>query len=415
MAPAREKKVASDACRVGVEVRAGQGLATVRRVSGPAADEMYVLCRAEAGTAEAGRQAEAAYRAMGAVFGAEGLTPDTIFSETVFFRRIRQDYGAVREVRSRMLGEVGGVSCTAPVTFIEQAPLGNGDQVQIAAVAVVPRTPDAFASVDLHRVLSCPCPACKPGARARIVRVGGESHLRAANICGTGRGGFDQAYDMFQVASQLLREAGMTFHDVIRTWIYLRDIDRDYDALNEARRAFFKESGVERRPASTGVQGAPFSDAHDFSMTLYALKASQPIEVALMSTPTLNEAWTYGADFSRGLRVVDANKVALYISGTASINEAGESVHVGDLAAQVDRMLYNIEALLAAQGATFKDVVSAVTYLKRPSDAPVLRDMFRSRGFDGFPCALVEAPLCRPELLCETEAVAVLPLPAARV
>jgi enamine deaminase RidA (YjgF/YER057c/UK114 family) len=76
-------------------------------------------------------------------------------------------------------------------------------------------------------------------------------------------------------------------------------------------------------------------------------------------------------------------------------------------------MLHNIASLLAGQGATFADVVSAVSYLKRPSDAPALRALLRRRGFDGFPCAIVEAPLCRPELLCETEAVAILPTAGA--
>jgi len=83
------------------------------------------------------------------------------------------------------------------------------------------------------------------------------------------------------------------------------------------------------------------------------------------------------------------------------------------LEAQVDRMLHNITTLLARQGATVEDLVSGVTYLKNPNDAPVLRSIFRDRGFDRFPGPLVEAPLCRPELLCEAEAVAMLPLPAA--
>jgi enamine deaminase RidA (YjgF/YER057c/UK114 family) len=72
-------------------------------------------------------------------------------------------------------------------------------------------------------------------------------------------------------------------------------------------------------------------------------------------------------------------------------------------------MLHNIASLLAQQGATFANLVSGVGYLKNAQDAPVLRSIFRQRGFAGFPCALVEAPLCRPELLCEAEAVAVLP------
>ena len=51
---------------------------------------------------------------------------------------------------------------------------------------------------------------------------------------------------------------------------------------------------------------------------------------------------------------------------------------------------------------------SGALYLKRHGDAPVLGALRRQRGFDGFPYALVEAPLCRPELLCEAEAVAML-------
>jgi hypothetical protein len=72
----------------------------------------------------------------------------------------------------------------------------------------------------------------------------------------------------------------------------------------------------------------------------------------------------------------------------------------------------NVAALLAGQGAGFADVVQAVTYLKRPADAVRLREKLHAAGFEGFPNALVVAPVCRPELLCETEALAVLPAAA---
>jgi enamine deaminase RidA (YjgF/YER057c/UK114 family) len=244
---------------------------------------------------------------------------------------------------------------------------------------------------------------------ARVVGLGDQTYLYAGNIYGSGRNPVEEAYDMFRVAEDLLAEAAMGFGNVIRTWIHLRDIGRDYDALNTARREFFRHRGIERRPASTGVQGIPFPDAHDFSMSLYAVTSPRPLDVTLMSTPSLNEAWSYGVDFSRGLRVADTNKVTLYVSGTASLDEGGRTVHVGNFEAQVDRMLDNIASLLAQQGATFENLVSGVTYLRNPSDAPVLRSLCHQRGFDGFPCALVEAPLCRPELLCEAEAVAMLP------
>ena len=129
-----------------------------------------------------------------------------------------------------------------------------------------------------------------------------------------------------------------------------------------------------------------------------------------MSSPTLNEAWTYGADFSRGLKVVGTNAIILFISGTASVDEKGRTVHAGDFEAQVERMILNISTLLAQQNATFGDVVSAITYLKHPDNASLLAKVFTKRKIGNFPNALVHARVCRPDLLCEMEAIAILPL-----
>ena len=129
-----------------------------------------------------------------------------------------------------------------------------------------------------------------------------------------------------------------------------------------------------------------------------------------MTSPTLNEAPEYGADFVRGMRVEEANKVSLLVSGTASVDEAGNTVHVGDFDAQADRMLLNLASLLKGQGAGFADVVSAITYLKHPTDGPRLLQKFQDAGFEGFPNVMVVAPVCRADLLCETELLAVRPM-----
>jgi len=315
----------------------------------------------------------------------------------------------VLEIRTRILAELGQ-SVGAPLpAFIQQAPIGHDESFELAAWAVVPRDRDAWAVRDVRATSSCACEGCVRSG-ARLVRLGDQVSLHTTNIYGTGGDAFEQAWNLFREAERLLHACDMGFRDVVRTWIHLRDIGRDYDALNKARREFFRHRGIEQRPASTGVQGIPFPDAHDFSISLQAVQSPRALDVRGMSTPSLNEAWSYGADFSRGLRLADVNKVTLHISGTASIDEAGRTVHVGNFGAQVDRMLDNIASLLAGQGATFENLVSGVTYLTNPSDAPVLRSMCHERGFGGFPCALVEAPLCRPELLCEAEAVAMLPL-----
>jgi enamine deaminase RidA (YjgF/YER057c/UK114 family) len=394
-------------------IRTSEASTVVRRFSGPAADELFLLCRPGDRVAAAARQAETVYEAMLDALAVEGVGPEVVVSETVFFRRIRDDFEVVRSARSRVLGGAGLDAYRPATTFVGQPPLGEGAHLELAATAVLPRPRGSSSAHDVIRTLACSCTACSRGVRARVVPLGDQTYLYAGNIYGSGRDPFEEAYDMFRVAEGLLADAAMYFGNVIRTWIHLRDIDRDYDALNEARREFFRHCRLERKPASTGVQGIPLPDAHDVSMSLYAVKSARPLDVTLMSTPSLNEAWSYGSDFSRGLRLAEANRVSLYVSGTASIDEAGRTVHVGNFEAQVDRMLHNIASLLSQQGASFEDLVSGVTYLKNASDAPVLRSMLHERGFDGFPCALVEASLCRPELLCEAEAVAMLPLARA--
>jgi len=384
----------------------------VRRFAGPEADELAILCRPGGASPDAVQQAEAVYRALAARLAAERTSFRDVTGETLFLRDIRRDLPPLLDVRTRILAENGDCAGAPPPAFIQQAPLGQGEAFELAAAAVVPRNRDAWSVRYVAAAPACACAGCVRSG-ARLVRLGDQAALHSTNLYGAGGDAFAQAANMFRAAERLLDQCGMGFRDVVRTWIHLRDIDRDYEALNRARREFFERCGVECRPASTGVQGVPFPDAHDFSIRLHAVKSSRPLDVTAMSTPTLNEAWSYGADFSRGLKIAELNKVALHVSGTASIDEAGRTVHLGDIADQVDRMLHNIASLLAQQGATFANLMSGVIYLKHPNHAPVLRSRCQQRGFDGFPCALVEAPLCRPELLCEAEAVALLPLPAA--
>ena len=357
-------------------------------------------------------EAEAAYRALAALLAAHQASFRDLTSETLFLRDVRRELPLVLGARARFLEDLGQSAFAPRPAFIQQAPIGQDVSFELAAWAVVPRDRDAWAVRDVRATSSCACEGCARSG-ARLVRLGDQISLHTTNVYGAGGDAFEQAWNLFCAAERLLHQCGMGFRDVVRTWIHLRDIGRDYDALNKARREFFRHRGIERRPASTGVQGVPSPDVHDFSISLQAMQSPRPLDVTLMSAPSLNEAWSYGADFSRGLRLADANKMTLYVSGTASIDEAGRTVHVGNFEAQVDRMLDNIASLLAQQGASFENLVSGVTYLTNPSDAPVLRSMCHQRGFDGFPCALVEAPLCRPELLCEAEAVAMLPLATA--
>ena len=383
---------------------------TLRRVSGPLADELYFLCRPECGTTDVTAQAESVYRAMLELLASEGASIASVASETLFISDNRRDLEAILDVRRKVLEESEHEPCRPVTAVIGQPPLTDGARLELSALAVIPHRQRSRFVTEAWSTPSCGCKACSR-LPARLVRVGDQTHAHAGNIYGSGENAFEQAYAMFCSGEELLREAGMGFREVVRTWIYLRDMERDYAEFNRARREFFQSRGIELMPASTAVGGVPSAGAHDFSMRLYAVKSPEPLNVEVMSTPTLNEAWMYGSDFSRGLKTEDANKITLHVSGTASIDEAGHTVHTGDFEAQAERMLVNISSLLETHGASFQDLVSAVAYLKHAGDAPLLRAVFHEHGFEGFPCTLVEAPVCRPELLCETEAVAVLPLP----
>ncbi len=391
----------------------------LRRIVGPVATELFILCEPlpAAHRAGADAQSEGVYRALVDVLESAGGSFSSVVSESLYLERAQADLEAVRSGRRRVLSErAAGCPAHVPVhgddaatLLIGQPPLTSGARLEVAVQAVIPLEGE-LEKERFSASTRCLCAECAP-AQGLSVRFGSldETCFYAAGLCGAGDDAYAQTIAMFEVAEDLLRRAGMEFSDVVRTWIHLRDIDRDYDDLNRARRAFFDSRGISPVPASTGIGGAPASAAHDLCLGLYALKGQSPTPRTVMNSPTLNEAGSYGADFVRGMRSVETNKVALHISGTASIDEAGRTAHVGNFDAQADRMLVNVAALLEGQGAGFGDVVSAVTYVKHAEDAPRLREKFQDAGYAGFPNAFLHAPVCRPELLCETEALAVLP------
>jgi 2-iminobutanoate/2-iminopropanoate deaminase len=130
----------------------------------------------------------------------------------------------------------------------------------------------------------------------------------------------------------------------------------------------------------------------------------------------LNEAYDYPkkVSFVRGMRVELDNCMMLFISGTASVNEEGESVHPGNLQAQTRRTFENIKGLLESEGADWHDVVRTTCYLadfRHYDEFNEVRNAFyEEEGLDPLPASTcIEARICRPELLVEIEAIAIVP------
>jgi 2-iminobutanoate/2-iminopropanoate deaminase len=148
---------------------------------------------------------------------------------------------------------------------------------------------------------------------------------------------------------------------------------------------------------------------------LEAVSSGATIEKKAISAPeVLNEAYCYAkpSSFSRGLRIELGDIVILLISGTASVDENGATVHAGDFRAQCRRTFLNITRLLESEGATWKHIVRTTCYLRDiDRDYAAFNEertsFYRQQALDPLPASTgIQAILCRPDLLVEIEAIA---------
>ena len=136
------------------------------------------------------------------------------------------------------------------------------------------------------------------------------------------------------------------------------------------------------------------------------------VKRAITNRSVLNEAYAYGSAFSRGMRIDLSGLTILLISGTASIDDQGKTVHVGDLRAQTRRTFDNVSALLASEGATWHDIVRTTCYLRDiERDYKAFNEertaFYEQQALDPLPASTgIQAILCRPDLLIEIEAIA---------
>jgi len=135
----------------------------------------------------------------------------------------------------------------------------------------------------------------------------------------------------------------------------------------------------------------------------------------ISNTKVLNEAYGYDkpSAFSRGMKVDMGVNSMLFISGTASIDENGVSIHENNFEQQTWRAFCNVKALLESEGATWKDVVKTTIYIKdiekNYEEFNEIRiAFFKWVGIEVYPASVcVQATLCRPELMIEMDAIAI--------
>ena len=239
----------------------------------------------------------------------------------------------------------------------------------------------------------------------------GFKHLWQMGMCENRGDSAWQTECLLEKYEQALQALGATLEqNCIRTWFFVRDVDTQYGGMVRARRENCEEQGLTSEThfiASTGIGGVPADPRAIIQMGTYALMGFEPDQQRYLYARThLNPTYEYGVTFERGTCLEYGDRTHAYISGTASINNKGEVVHVGDIVGQMYRMWENVETLLAEAGTTFDDVMQIIVYLRDLADYDLVNRKFEEK-FPNTPYIITLAPVCRPTWLIEMECVAV--------
>lgn len=195
-------------------------------------------------------------------------------------------------------------------------------------------------------------------------------------------------------------------------------LDR-YMAFNAGRFAAMQEwfGGVGRVRAGVATASGIGHTGDDFVVHCLAAGAAGTSVENPRQVPAYLYSKRFGPTppcFARATITTLGGQRVLLVAGTASIR-GEESVHIGDLAAQVQETLTNLRAVIAAaqgldagtpQPGQLDRLREVRVYHPRPEDAGTLAGLL-SGVFAGAPeVQVMRADLCRGELLVEIEGVA---------
>jgi enamine deaminase RidA (YjgF/YER057c/UK114 family) len=352
----------------------------------------FVVCPTEHGSIEA--QLEWVSRAYRGALDSVGLNPGTAILRRFFCSDVHNQAGLL--------------------TVCPLAHSSNGDGACVVSVVGQPPDPPA-------RLALWACHVSDPAGKLDKTQDGPHLTLRRGDLahhwtagitCTAGQTSYDQTRGIFGKYDVLLRERGMSLADnVIRTWLFVQNIDVDYPGLVAARREFFAEHGLTPTThfiASSGIGGTHADSDARVAMDVYAISGLRPEQIKFLSAPDhLSPTYVYGVTFERGTSVAWQDRKHVFISGTASIDDQGRILYPGDVSRQLDRTLENIEVLLKQAGATLQDMCSFIVYVRDPADYALARRRMHER-FGDAPIVIVAAPVCRPGWLIEVEGTAVI-------
>lgn len=120
-------------------IQMSKELTLLHRFSGRLANELSIICRPENPFAPVSQQAESVFKKLGGLLAAHAASKQHVVRETIFVRDIQQDLPAILEVRSQLGIGSDPTTVAPPVSFIQQAPLIDGNSLEVSVQVLVPR------------------------------------------------------------------------------------------------------------------------------------------------------------------------------------------------------------------------------------------------------------------------------------
>jgi chorismate lyase/3-hydroxybenzoate synthase len=228
-------------------------------------------------------------------------------------------------------------------------------------------------------------------------------------------GGLENAAQ-FAYGELLKFHAASRYPHVWRIWNFIGDInagdgdEERYKQFCVGRARAFATCGA--GSGSIGYPAATAVGSRDGRrrLTLCWLGGTQPGQP--VENPRQVSAFQYprqygpaSPSFSRAMLTPDGT---LLISGTASIVGHG-SVHPGDATAQLEETLRNLDAVAASasarSGGASLHPPQLTVFLRQPVDPRAIERQLRQHYPAGAGCVILDAAICRSELLLEIEAI----------
>ena len=332
----------------------------------------------------------------------DALEERGLSAESAVFRRI---------FLSDILNQADAV-CDSPL--VEEI---DTNPVSTSIIQQVPLSGSKIALLAYHVTGGAPFEKEFIGPRHMLMRKNGMRYLWSACPWVDGKPAMPapaaETRAVFDELIQMLEAQGATLADhCVRTWLYIKDVDIFYQDMVDSRRELFDDHGLSQHThyiASTGIEGTSADRFDTVCMDALSLLDLKPEQIFYLNDfDRLCPTKDYGVTFERGTRIAFADRMHHYISGTASIDNRGNVLHLGDVLKQTERAMENVDALLKSGGASIEDMMYLIVYLRDPSDYRNVSRYLRET-YPTLPCIVVQGRVCRPEWLVEVEGVAAAP------